>query len=91
MASNRFALLTEEDSAESVDIPNNASLADTFDPSTLSAALKYARQVPLPIIATQARVLMCCYMLPMTSVAVQHQTGTRSRNEESSSVKGQAK
>ena len=58
MASNRFALL-EEASAESVDSPNNASPADKLDTSTLSAALKDARQVPLTMNATQARVLMC--------------------------------
>ena len=54
MASNRFALLTEENSAESVDSPSNASPADKFDTTTLSAALTGARQAPLPMTATQA-------------------------------------
>ena len=52
MASNRFALLTEEDSAGSVDSLNNATPADKFDTTTLSAALTGARQAPLPVTAT---------------------------------------
>lgn len=52
MASNRFTLLTEEDSAESVDNDKNAGVADKFDTTTLSAALTGARQAPVPMTAT---------------------------------------
>ena len=44
MAANRFAVLTEEDSIDSIDSPQRASPADKFDTTTLSAALKGARQ-----------------------------------------------
>ena len=52
MASNRFTLLTEDDSAESIDNDKNAGVADKFDTTTLSAALTGARQAPLPMTAT---------------------------------------
>lgn len=53
MAANRFAVLTEESFADSVDSPSKAKPADKFDTTTLSAALKGARQAFLALSCIQ--------------------------------------
>lgn len=44
MAANFFTVLTEEQSLDSIDSPQEANPADKFEITTLSAALQGARQ-----------------------------------------------
>lgn len=80
MAANRFTVLEEDSSLDSIDSPQEAHPADKFDITTLSAALTGARQA--------ACIHDCCtggvrlvapkdiaVVLLHKSVAVQYQTG----------------